>query len=511
MADDLDRTVDHLFTLGEHTLDVRGGLLRDRDGRPVQLRPQAWAVLACLARQAGRVVTKSELLEQVWPGLVVAESSVARAVCDLRDALGDHDGEIVRTVPRRGYMLALAEATTRASDGVAEASSRRVIAVLAFKGLGDEEGVDALASGVALQLSYELARNSDLRVVSHHSSFAFRGSSVPLAEISRRLGCRYLVDGAVLRSGSQAHLVVELIDGIDGHIVWTDRHDLVDGDLRFLGDQIRQRLAAGVSLSAFYAEASRIRATPPRNLDVYALTMLSMRFYDDFEPAAIAPARALLERALELDGDYAPAWAWLAMLEASAIGGAITDEHPPEALDRSISLATRAINLDRGNVVAWRALGYAHILAGRFDAALAAATRSVELAPSNADSLRALSFIQLRCGYVEDALRSIEAASEMHPLRTPWVCHSLAQALWGCNRPDQALRVLAGETVPPSWVLVCCRAECKDEQGAQAEGARYLRMFPALRVAHLLVNWSENAAGLRSRLRRGCLVGHIPE
>src|SRR5262245_34730138 len=124
MGDDLDRTVDHLFTLGEHTLDIRAGLLRDRDGRPVQLRPQAWAVLACLARQPGRVVTKSELLEQVWPGLIVAESSVAHAVCDLREALGDRDGKIVKTVPRRGYLLSQAEAATQAPEGVSEAPNR---------------------------------------------------------------------------------------------------------------------------------------------------------------------------------------------------------------------------------------------------------------------------------------------------------------------------------------------------------------------------------------------------
>jgi predicted ATPase/DNA-binding winged helix-turn-helix (wHTH) protein len=110
MRNDLDHAGDAPLLLGEHTLELQAGLLRNPEGRPVRLRPQVWAVLVCLAREHGRVVTKSELLDEVWPGLVVTDSSLARAVCELRNALGERDGKLVKTFPRRGYMLSPAVA-----------------------------------------------------------------------------------------------------------------------------------------------------------------------------------------------------------------------------------------------------------------------------------------------------------------------------------------------------------------------------------------------------------------
>ena len=92
--------------LAGHTLDLDAGTLRDACGALVAMRPQAWAVLALLARHAGEVVTKEQMLDAVWPGLVVTESSLTQAVKDARAALGPHGRDAIKTVARRGYLLA---------------------------------------------------------------------------------------------------------------------------------------------------------------------------------------------------------------------------------------------------------------------------------------------------------------------------------------------------------------------------------------------------------------------
>ena len=502
------------LSLGEHTLDIRARLLRDREGNVVELRPQAWGVLEVLAGRLDAVVTKDELLDAVWPGVVVTDASLAHAVSDLRNALGDAEGRIVKTVPRRGYMLVSARPTSQ-EIGVADAPLKQAIAVLAFRSAGGSDEDDSLAQAIAFQLCHELARNSDLRVMSHHSSFAFSRSANPLPEICRRLGCRYLVDGVVTRSGEQATLEVDLIDGVAGHIVWTHRQELGRADLRALGEQILRRLAAGLSTSAFYAEFGRIKTAAPRHLDVYALTMRSLRFHDTFDLDAVAPARALLEQALALDSDYAPAWAWLALLEANAISLKVADERPPEILEPAISHAMRALALDGGNVVAWRALGVAHWLAGRFETALASTARGVELAPSNPDCLQAHSTLQLRCGQIGPALASIEACCEMHPLRPPHVSYSLANALWASGQPDKALDVISVAAAPPgiasARLLICCLIECERKQDAEEEGALFLQRVPGLRIAHILSFWAEQAGELRRRIRAAFLAAGIPD
>src|SRR5262245_57439063 len=96
--------------LGTREIDFARGMLCDQQGKAIEIRPQVWAVLQHLARNANRVVTKDDLLEAVWPGLVVTDGSVAQAISDVRIALGDSDHRVVKTVPRRGYLLLTGDA-----------------------------------------------------------------------------------------------------------------------------------------------------------------------------------------------------------------------------------------------------------------------------------------------------------------------------------------------------------------------------------------------------------------
>ena len=93
------------LVFASRVVDLDAGLLRDAGGAPVPLRPQAWAVLALLARHVGQVVSKTELLDTVWPGRVVTDSSLARAVSDLRAAFGSDGHQFIRAAARRGYLL----------------------------------------------------------------------------------------------------------------------------------------------------------------------------------------------------------------------------------------------------------------------------------------------------------------------------------------------------------------------------------------------------------------------
>ena len=108
--------------LADHTLDLHAGTLHDASGVIVSMRPQAWAVLAVLARHAGQVVTKDQLLDTVWPGLVVTEGSIAQAISDVRAALGSAGHTLVKSVPRRGYVLVVgsSDLASQASHNVPE-------------------------------------------------------------------------------------------------------------------------------------------------------------------------------------------------------------------------------------------------------------------------------------------------------------------------------------------------------------------------------------------------------
>ena len=198
----------------------------------------------------------------VWPGVVVTDDSLVQAVGEVRRALGDADHRLVKTMPRRGYLLvadtvatdipkqqAVIErppstharrwlvlgsavilvlvavafwqrrVSTAASSAVDDPGGPPSVAVLAFKGPSDDADGSVLARNVAADLVSELARSANLRVVLSQSSFQFAEGKTPLAEVGRRLRSRHIVDGSVRREGEHLRVGVLLIDSQDGCVV----------------------------------------------------------------------------------------------------------------------------------------------------------------------------------------------------------------------------------------------------------------------------------------------------
>src|SRR5229473_5432138 len=102
--------------LADLTLDLRREELRDAAGTRIELRNRSFGVLRHLATNAGRVVTKDELLEVNWPGVTVTEDSLTQCISEIRRALGDAGRDFVRTMPRRGYMIVFPERSSTDSE-----------------------------------------------------------------------------------------------------------------------------------------------------------------------------------------------------------------------------------------------------------------------------------------------------------------------------------------------------------------------------------------------------------
>lgn len=109
------------YRFDRFTLDAARGVLLGADGVEVALRPKLLALLLHLVERAGAVVARDELLAAVWPGLHVSDDSVAQCVKDIRRALSDGDGRLLRTLPRRGYLLAAPMSRTGAAAACAAA------------------------------------------------------------------------------------------------------------------------------------------------------------------------------------------------------------------------------------------------------------------------------------------------------------------------------------------------------------------------------------------------------
>ncbi|UVK53518.1 winged helix-turn-helix domain-containing protein [Mesorhizobium sp. AR02] len=206
---------DQIFRFGGFTLDLSMGTLRGVN-EPLFLRPKAYALLSHLAHNMGRVVPKSELMDAVWPGVYVTEDSLTQSIREIRKAIGE---DMVRTVPKRGYMLAAG------AEAAPEIGSQPIVAVVRFRNESGDPADEAMVDGFAEDLINGVARFGTITVLARNSSFSFTSfGRAEWPQVRARIGADYLVEGSLRRQGELVVMAISLIDIATAGQLWGDRY-----------------------------------------------------------------------------------------------------------------------------------------------------------------------------------------------------------------------------------------------------------------------------------------------
>ncbi|RPJ81152.1 MAG: transcriptional regulator, partial [Acidobacteria bacterium] len=227
------------FSLGDWLVEPSLNRLTRAD-EVRHLRSRLMDLLVYLAQHAGRVVTKDQLLEDVWHQRFVAESVLSRSVAELRQLLGDEarHPRVIETIPKRGYRLVatVAEPARGASAGSAGADARPSIVVLPFLDLAPARDHEYFCDGLAEELTNGLAHLRGLRVVARTSAFAFKGKAADVRDIGRQLNVRAVLEGSVQHSDDNVRVTAQLVDASDGCHVWSGRFDRPARDIFAIED-----------------------------------------------------------------------------------------------------------------------------------------------------------------------------------------------------------------------------------------------------------------------------------
>jgi DNA-binding winged helix-turn-helix (wHTH) protein len=207
--------------------------VRDGEGSEIALRPQAFDLLIYLLENAGRLVTKDELMQAVWPDVFVTDDSLVQCVRDIRRALHDESQSVLKAVPKRGYRLVIAAADPPSAPArrklnvpavalgllvllvagavwlfMGSAIEKRsdtvlpAVAVLPFQAIGDEANAQRLAVGLTEDIITDLARFPEFRVIGHNSTEVYKGKPASPTEVGAALGAGFVVDGSIQGYGS---------------------------------------------------------------------------------------------------------------------------------------------------------------------------------------------------------------------------------------------------------------------------------------------------------------------
>src|SRR5215831_12443024 len=231
-----------VLAFGDHRLDIERRELR-RGTELIDLEPKVFDLLAFLLQHRDRVVTKDDLLQGVWGGRIVSESTLTTRINAVRRALGD-DGatqRLVRTFTRKGVRF-VGEVSEHPGQA-AQTSDKPSIAVLPFANLSGDPEQDYFVDGMVEDIITALSRIRWLVVLARNSSFSYKGQSPDVRKVGRELGVRYVLEGSVRKSGNRLRISGKLIDAATGAHLWADRFNGSLEDVFELQDRIASNVA----------------------------------------------------------------------------------------------------------------------------------------------------------------------------------------------------------------------------------------------------------------------------
>jgi TolB-like protein/Tfp pilus assembly protein PilF len=410
---------DQPLRFGSFELDLRSRELHNGATR-IRLQEQPFEILRMMLERPGRVVTREELQQRLWPDgtFVDFEHSLNAAVKRLRAALGDdaENPRFVETVPRRGYrFIARSEEETTARDAAARLTPPPVrLAVLPFVDLSQEDRDGYFADGLTEEMIAQLGQmyRSRIGVISRSSAMMFRDNAKGAREIGDALRARYLLEGSIRRQGDRARITARLVEASSEMQLWAETYETSLTDALFVQQDIATRIARSLAIELL---PEKRNAPVSSNAEAYRAYLKGRYYWNMLADTGVEQAAAYLERATQLDPTSAAAHAALArvrILEAEYY-----DAIPRTALEGARESATRALELDPTFFEAHLAMGdVRRMLQWDWRGAETAYSQAIVLNPSHEGAHRAYGLLLAALSRFAEAIRESDRACEMDPL-----------------------------------------------------------------------------------------------
>ncbi|HEY2548148.1 MAG TPA: winged helix-turn-helix domain-containing protein [Candidatus Acidoferrum sp.] len=498
----------------------------------VAIPPKAYDVLRYLVENPGRLVTQDELLEAVWPETYVNPEILRKYILDIRKILGDRreQPEFIETVTKRGYRF-VAPVTEEAppelvdlpalppTEQKAGIESARLenesasgksrlrklvvlsvlvgvvasalvgylwfarkkanapslndtsIAVLPFADMSPGKDQEYFSDGLTEELINDLAKVPGLKVVARSSAFQFKGKNEDLRSVGQKLGVANVLEGSVRKEGNRIRITAELTKAGDGFQLWSETYDREVSHVITAQDEIALAVTGALRLKLLSANGTPIRGdSRTTNSEAYQDYLQGQYFIargQDRED--LDKALSYAEHAIQLDAGYAPAWAQRSQVLNTLASVALINNS--DGFRRSRESAEKAIALDPGLAAGYAALGSVQM---KYDWDWTGADASIKkaglLEPGSAALLGNRANLARTLGRLEEAIGLQRQTIALDPLRGNFHL-ALGYELYSVGRYEEAEASLdkAQELNPQLSSLHLTRGKIRFSQGRQRE------------------------------------------
>jgi TolB-like protein/DNA-binding winged helix-turn-helix (wHTH) protein/Flp pilus assembly protein TadD len=466
MIEPIEITLNEPFKVGEWHVDPSTGRIQLQNSE-VRLEPKVMTVLVCLAQEAGKVVSREQLEATAWAGTVVGYDSLASTIIKLRKAFADDskNPRVIETVPKRGYRLiaavkpALTEKANTAPEPVEPgttlpktgkrplmiavfamlvivvflvwtfagpnlsdpdpnhrtATDKPGIAVLPFKNISNDPEQDYFSDGMTADLITDLSKISGLSVIARNSVFTYKNNPADVRKVGEELNVRYVIEGSVRKANNTLRISARLIDTRSGFNLWADRFDGSLENIFVLQGEVAAKIISSLEVTLTEQERVQIARKYTASIEAYDHFLYGWRDLWEFSKDGNRDAREHFLKAIELDADFARAYANLAITYVYDFmhGWSQTAE---QSLEQANLYARKAIEIDDSLPQVHWAMGLTEIFNRNYQKALLAAEKAISLDPNFADAYGELATILNYAARPEEALTMMQKAMELNPL-----------------------------------------------------------------------------------------------
>jgi len=351
-----------------------------RNGFEVPLQLKAFETLCILVERAGHLLTKDDLLRQLWPGTIVEENNLNKNISTLRKALGEYAAgqSYIETVPRVGYRFAAQVEQVSAagptlvmtheppSPAPPAQPRRKSVAVLYFENLSCDPQDEYFRDGMTEDVITELEKIRELRLVPRTSMLAFRDKPASITQVGEQLCADFVMEGSIRRAGDRLRITARLAETTSGHSVWAERYDRRMEDVFAIQDEIAQSIALALRVVLTEKEKQEIQKVPTSNIQAYDHYLRGRQFLYQLRCPSLEFARQMFARAIAIDPNYARAYAGVADCSSFIYMWFDASE---DNLREALSASRRAVELDPESPVTHASLGLALFLSKNYEAA----------------------------------------------------------------------------------------------------------------------------------------------
>jgi TolB-like protein/DNA-binding winged helix-turn-helix (wHTH) protein len=517
------------------------------DGNITRLEPRVASLLLYLATRPGEPVSRTALLEALWPGVVVSDEALTNAVNKLRRAFGDDraNPQVIETIPKTGYRLilpvqphesmpdsslpgrctvggsgrerprwliplavlavaglAVSFITSLRPTGPEPAGrepakqvtgltrNRPALAVLPFDNLSSDPSEEYIADGITDDVITRLAKNPGLMVIARDSTFFYKGKSLDPHVIADKLDVDYVLRGSIRREADVLKLNAWLVDVATGNHVWAEHYEHKVGEIFKIQNDIASRVIQALAVAG--TGLADARGTETENPRAYDDLMLGKQHFYRFENRAEnLKARSYFEEAVRLDPGFATAHAMLAWTYAfEAMNG--WSDNRSFALQQAGRIATRAIMIDPVLPLAYFVRGLSYREQHEYVMALVEAQKAIEYDPSYANAYVLLASLLYYAGRPEEGLERIQQAMQINPHHPYNYNFHLGQAYFVLHRYREAIDAFNNglSSYPASermrvW-LAAALAQSGDIEEATWEGEQIMAANPDFTIQRMM-------------------------